>query len=139
MVIPRWLSNIPSGPRSWGQDTRGIFASSHPVKHAPVPILSPKRQVTLPKKLCDQLQVAPGDDLQILEYEGRITILKRAKGASGGVLGHVNFNRSVSDADSRDDAMTKAGRGGTKQRRRPTRPLGQFLSYDAPQNDVITS
>ena len=47
-----------------------------------MPILSPKRQVTLPKELCDRLEVQPGDDLDILEYKGRITILKKVKGAS---------------------------------------------------------
>jgi len=60
----------------------------------------------------------PGDDLQILEHEGRITILKRVKGASKGVLSHVKINRHVSDAESRDDAMAKAGRGAAKQSQR---------------------
>jgi AbrB family looped-hinge helix DNA binding protein len=80
-----------------------------------MPVLSPKRQVTLPKELCDRLKVEPGDDLQILEHEGRITILKRVKGASKGVLRHVKVNRQVSDAESRDDAMAKAGRGAARQ------------------------
>lgn len=83
-----------------------------------MPVLSPKRQVTLPKELCDRLQVLPGDDLQILEHDGKITILKRVKGASKGVLSHVKINRQVSDAESRDDAMEKAGRGATKPARR---------------------
>ncbi len=84
-----------------------------------MPVLSPKRQVTLPKELCDRLEVMPGDDLQILEHEGRITILKRSKGASRGVLSHIKINRGVSDSESRDDSMGKAGRGGIKQLRRP--------------------
>jgi bifunctional DNA-binding transcriptional regulator/antitoxin component of YhaV-PrlF toxin-antitoxin module len=76
-----------------------------------MPLLSSKRQVTLPKDLCDRLGLAIGNDLNILEHEGRITILKRTKGASKGVLSHVKINRDVTEAESRDDAMTKAGRG----------------------------
>ncbi len=83
-----------------------------------MPVLSPKRQVTLPKELCDRLSVEPGDDLQILEHEGRITILKRSKGASKGVLSHVVVNPKVSDEQSRDDAMAKAGRGAPRLPRR---------------------
>jgi hypothetical protein len=67
----------------------------------------------------DRLDVTHGDRLQILEHEGRITILKRSKGASRGVLSHIKINRGVSDSESRDDSMGKAGRGGIKQLRRP--------------------
>jgi|GEM_PF-6370162 len=43
-------------------------------------ILSQKRQVTLPKELCDRLLVQPGDHLSFLEYGGRITIIKKNEG-----------------------------------------------------------
>jgi len=76
-----------------------------------MPLLSSKRQLTLPKDLCDRLALAVGDDLTILEHEGRITILKRTKGASKGVLSQAKINRDVTEAASRDDAMAKAGRG----------------------------
>jgi hypothetical protein len=69
----------------------------------------------LPKKPADRLDVMPGDDLQILEHEGRITILKRVKGASRGVLSHIKIGRTVSDSASRDDAMAKAGRGAARK------------------------
>jgi AbrB family looped-hinge helix DNA binding protein len=46
-----------------------------------MPILSIKRQITLPKELCDRLGVEPGDDLDILEHDGHITIIKKRKGA----------------------------------------------------------
>jgi AbrB family looped-hinge helix DNA binding protein len=72
-----------------------------------MPILSPKRQVTLPKELCDRLRVQPGDDLDILEYQGRITILKRVKGASAGVLGKTRVDRRYSDAESLADTLRK--------------------------------
>ncbi len=75
-----------------------------------MPILSPKRQVTLPKELCDRLAVGPGDDLDIVEHGGRITILKKAKGLSAGVLKHLKADRRYSEAESRDSAIAAAGR-----------------------------
>lgn len=54
-----------------------------------MPILSSKRQVTLPKELCDRIGVNPGDDLDILEHDGKITLLKMEKGASAGALSHI--------------------------------------------------
>ncbi len=72
-----------------------------------MPILSPKRQVTLPKELCDRLFVQPGDDLSFLEYEGRITIVKKIKGSSNGALRHLKGNAKYSDDDSLHDALAK--------------------------------
>ena len=70
-----------------------------------MPVLSPKRQVTLPKALCDRLSVSPGDDLDMLEHEGRITIIKRVRGRTAGMLKHLRANQAVSDAASRDSAI----------------------------------
>ena len=39
-----------------------------------MPTLSPKRQITLPKALCDRLQVSPGDVLEILEHPKNIDV-----------------------------------------------------------------
>ena len=78
-----------------------------------MPILSPKRQVTIPKELCDRLGVQPGDDLDMLEHEGRITILKRVKGSSAGVVKHLRANARYSEAQSLQDTL--------EQRRRKTR------------------
>lgn len=75
-----------------------------------MPVLSPKRQVTLPKQLCDRLAVAPGDDLDIVEHHGRITILKQAKGRSAGVLKHLQSDGRYTEAASRDSAIAVAGR-----------------------------
>jgi hypothetical protein len=82
-----------------------------------MPVLSQRRQITLPRKLCDRLALLPCDDLQILEHQGRITILKRTRGASKGVLSHLRIHRRVSDTDSRDGAIASAGRGSAKRRR----------------------
>ena len=80
-------------------------------------VLSPKRQVTLPKELCDRLLVAPGDDLDILEHNGRITILKKVKGRSAGVLQHLKPDLRHSDEESRQDVLTKRRASAvTKQR-----------------------
>lgn len=70
-----------------------------------MPILSPKRQITLPKELCDRLRVSPGDALEILEHKGRITILKKLKGKSAGVLKHLRADRRYSDEESLHDAL----------------------------------
>ena len=70
-----------------------------------MPILSPKRQVTIPKELCDRLRVQPGDDLDLLEHEGRITILKRVKGSSAGVVKHLRANARYSEAQSLQDTL----------------------------------
>lgn len=70
-----------------------------------MPILSPKRQVTLPKELCDRLRVRPGDEVEFLEHDGRITIFKKRRGASAGVLRHLKADARFSDADSLRDTL----------------------------------
>lgn len=65
-----------------------------------MPTVSAKRQVTLPKELCDRLGVSPGDEVDILEHDGRITVLKKVHGASAGVLKHVKANDSYTDEES---------------------------------------
>lgn len=70
-------------------------------------ILSQKRQVTLPKALCDRLFVQPGDDLTFLEHEGRITIIKKVKGSSDGALRHLKGSTRYSDSESLHDTLAK--------------------------------
>ena len=72
-----------------------------------MPILSQKRQVTLPKELCNRLFVQPGDDLSFLEYQGRITIIKKHKGSSDGALRHLKGSAKYSDSESLHDALAK--------------------------------
>lgn len=82
-----------------------------------MPTLSPKRQITLPKELCDRLQVSPGDVLEILEHKGRITVLKKVKGKSAGVLKHLKADRRYSDEESLHDALvSKLSKVETKRR-----------------------
>lgn len=79
-------------------------------------LLSPKRQVTLPKELCDRLGVSPGDDLDVVEHNGRITILKRASGRSAGVLNHLKVDLRHSEDESRDGAIAAASAGAESDR-----------------------
>jgi AbrB family looped-hinge helix DNA binding protein len=82
-----------------------------------MPILSAKRQVTLPKELCDRLQVSPGDQLEILEHEGRITIMKKSKGQSDRVLGHLKADNRYTDEESLRDALsTRRTRAASRRR-----------------------
>ena len=80
-------------------------------------IVSSRRQVTLPKELCDRLRIGPGDQIEFLEHNARITILKKAKGASAGVLRHLKANARFSDAESlRHSLDRKHARAKTKRR-----------------------
>lgn len=71
-----------------------------------MPVLSAKRQITLPKELCDRLIVQPGDDLSFLEFEGRITIIKKVRGSSDGILKHIKANKSYADEQSLSGTVT---------------------------------
>ena len=82
-----------------------------------MPILSPKRQVTLPKELCDRLRVRPGDHVDFLEHNGRITILKKVRGASAGVLRYLKADSRFSDDESLQDALDSKRAKGTAKRR----------------------
>ena len=82
-----------------------------------MPILSPKRQVTLPKELCDRIDVQPGDDLLFLEHNGRITILKKTKGRTAGLLKHLKADPRISERDSLQDSLEqRRSRVATKRR-----------------------
>ena len=70
-----------------------------------MPVLSPKRQITVPKDLCDRLRIHAGDELDIFEHEGRVTLIKKRKGASDGVLRNLKGERSFSDEESLMDAV----------------------------------
>ena len=82
-----------------------------------MPILSPKRQVTLPKELCDRLRVQPGDQLEFLEHKGRITIFKKTRGASAGVLRQLKADARFSDEESLRDALASRRAKVTAKRR----------------------
>lgn len=70
-----------------------------------MPLLSLKRQITIPKDVCDRLHVQPGDEVDIFEHEGRVTLIKKRKGASNGVLKHLKAERRYSDEESLIDTV----------------------------------
>ena len=70
-----------------------------------MPLLSLKRQITIPKDICDRLHVQPGDEVDIFEHEGRVTLIKKRKGASHGVLKHLKAERRYSDDGSLADTV----------------------------------
>jgi AbrB family looped-hinge helix DNA binding protein len=82
-----------------------------------MPVLSPKRQVTLPKELCDRLRVEPGDQVEFLEHKGRITIFKKMRGASAGVLRRLKADARFSDEESLRDALASKRAKVTAKRR----------------------
>ncbi|ADE16413.1 transcriptional regulator, AbrB family [Nitrosococcus halophilus Nc 4] len=62
--------------------------------------VGPKRQITLPKDLCAKSGIQPGDRVEIFEYEGRITVIKKERGASLGLLKHLKGDTSVTNEGS---------------------------------------
>lgn len=71
-----------------------------------MPMLSPKRQITIPKELCDRLDVQSGDEIDFVEHEGRVTLIKKRKGASNGVLKYLKANGRYTDEESMVDTIT---------------------------------
>ena len=70
--------------------------------------LSSKRQVTLPKALCERAGLCSGDEFRILEHDGHITLIKQTPGASEGLLGHIRPDERVSEEESRDDGIRQS-------------------------------
>lgn len=60
-------------------------------------VLSSRRKITLPKKLCDRLHLNPGDPIDIVERDGRITIIKQLKDVGPS---RSDPNKTNSDAES---------------------------------------
>lgn len=83
-----------------------------------MPMLSPKRQITIPKDLCDRLHVQPGDELDIVEHQGRVTLIKKRKGASRGVLKHIKADNRYTDEESLLDTLTSKPPPAAKGKRR---------------------
>lgn len=65
-----------------------------------MPKLSAKRQITIPAGQCDELGIQPGDEIESFIVDGRITLIKKHKGAAKGALKHIKAKRDISDDDS---------------------------------------
>ena len=51
-----------------------------------MPKVSAKRQITLPVAGCDELDIHPGDEVEILRYGKQFNIIKKQVGAAAGML-----------------------------------------------------
>ena len=72
-----------------------------------MPIVSSKRQITLPVTQCDALGIEPGDEIESFVSDGRLTIVKKEKGGAFGLLDHVKGDPKMSDDESLRSALKK--------------------------------
>lgn len=68
--------------------------------------VSTKRQITLPKNICDRLNIESGDFVEIFEHSGNITLIKKEQGRSKGSLQHLKPRVAISDDESLQDAIS---------------------------------
>jgi len=66
-----------------------------------MPIVSAKRQITLPIEQCRAAGIEPGDHYRsFVDNDGYITIVKQVPGAASGILKGRKINKQHSDAES---------------------------------------
>lgn len=65
-----------------------------------MPKVSSKRQITLPVAYCEELDIEPGDEVEIFRYGNQFNIIKKEMGAAAGVFKGVKVNKKVSERDS---------------------------------------
>ena len=65
-----------------------------------MPKVSSKRQITLPVADCEELDIEPGDEVEIFRYGNQFNIIKNEMGAAAGLLKGVKVNKKVSERDS---------------------------------------
>lgn len=71
-----------------------------------MPIVSKKRQVTLPAEQCVQAGIKPGDEYEsFVSRRGNITIVTKRKGAAKGLLERILVNDKVSEQESLESVM----------------------------------
>ena len=70
-----------------------------------MPKVSAKRQITLPVEQCRLVGIEPGDECQSYVADGRITIVRQEPGSAWGCLAHLEGDPTVSDEESRQDAI----------------------------------
>ncbi|MBC9868457.1 MAG: AbrB family transcriptional regulator [Opitutae bacterium] len=72
-----------------------------------MPKVSAKRQITLPAGQCRTAGIEPGDECQSFVADGRITIVRQQPGSAWGCLAHLRAAETVSDDQSRQDAIER--------------------------------
>ena len=70
-----------------------------------MPLVSAKRQITLPVDQCREVGIGPGDEYRSYVADGRITIVRKTAGAARGVLRDVAGDPAYGDEESLQDAL----------------------------------
>ncbi len=78
-----------------------------------MPKVSSKRQITLPAAQCRLAGIEPGDECQSFVADGRITIVRQEPGSAWGCLAHLRADETVTDEQSRQDAIERERGHGT--------------------------
>jgi bifunctional DNA-binding transcriptional regulator/antitoxin component of YhaV-PrlF toxin-antitoxin module len=66
-----------------------------------MPIVSSKRQITLPADQCRTADIKPGDEyVSFVDNLGHITIIKKIPGAASGLLRDIKVDKRLSDEAS---------------------------------------
>ncbi len=72
-----------------------------------MPKVNAKRQITLPAAQCRSVGIEPGDECRSFVADGRITIVRQQPDSAWGCLAHLKADETVSDEQSRQDAMER--------------------------------
>ena len=71
-----------------------------------MPVISSKRQVTLPISQCEEIGIKPGDEyVSYVDNHGHITIIKKTPNAAEGLLSGTEVDDRFTDEDSLQDGM----------------------------------
>ena len=81
-----------------------VYACNTPREKAMLK-LSAKRQITLPAGQCKELDIQLGDEIGSFILDGRITMIKKHKGAAKGFLKHVQSKKEISEDNSLQSAL----------------------------------
>ena len=65
-----------------------------------MPKVSAKRQITLPVTGCRELDIQPGDEVEIFRYGNQFNIVKKAKGAAAALLQGSKINKQITERAS---------------------------------------
>ena len=85
---------------TYSKESDILYISANSKGGGSMPIVSSKRQITLPVDQCRQAGIEPGDEYQCFVADGHITIVKKTPGAAKAVLGHVKSDSSMTDEES---------------------------------------
>ena len=70
-----------------------------------MPKLSVNRRITLPASQCREVGLEPGDDYQSFVADGCIIVVGQRPGSAWGYLSHIKVDTTVSEPQSRQDAI----------------------------------